>query len=298
MRNLNLDQVQTLVAIADLGTLAAAAQALHLAPPTISLHIRELESRLGASLIERGGRQVRLTSAGLALVEGGRKLLSNADHLGHLVRRKSEGREAVVRIGSSAGVSADLLPALLARLTKRSPGVEITVDILGSVEAIARLQAGALDIGIIAMPQAPCAGVDLVPWRNDPMVAIVPSSWKPPELITPQWLAERPWITFDTTTQMYRLVATWFGQAGLDPRARMHLNYPEAIKSLVETGHAAAILPLGSHGKNGRRTDYVLRPLKPRLTRPLGLAHRAIKNQDLAVQNVLLALREFADGAA
>ena len=39
MRNLNLDQIQTLVAIADLGTFAAAAQALHLAPPTISLHL-------------------------------------------------------------------------------------------------------------------------------------------------------------------------------------------------------------------------------------------------------------------
>ena len=40
MRNLNLDQIQTLIAIADLGTFAAASQALHLAPPTISLHIR------------------------------------------------------------------------------------------------------------------------------------------------------------------------------------------------------------------------------------------------------------------
>jgi len=39
MRNLNLDQLQTLIAIADLGTFAAAAQALHLAPPTVSLHI-------------------------------------------------------------------------------------------------------------------------------------------------------------------------------------------------------------------------------------------------------------------
>ena len=40
MRNLNLDQIQTLIAIADLGTFAAASRALHLAPPTISLHIR------------------------------------------------------------------------------------------------------------------------------------------------------------------------------------------------------------------------------------------------------------------
>jgi len=49
MRSLNLDQVRTLVAIADLGTFAAAAQALHLAPPTVSLHISELESRLRCS---------------------------------------------------------------------------------------------------------------------------------------------------------------------------------------------------------------------------------------------------------
>ena len=49
MRNLNLDQLQTLIAIADLGTFAAAAQALHLAPPTVSLHIKELESRLSTS---------------------------------------------------------------------------------------------------------------------------------------------------------------------------------------------------------------------------------------------------------
>ncbi|RYZ09007.1 MAG: LysR family transcriptional regulator [Comamonadaceae bacterium] len=295
MRNLNLDQVQTLVAIADLGTLAAAAQALHLAPPTISLHLRELESRIGAALVERGRRQVRLTAAGNALVEGGRKLLADADRLGDTVRRKAEGRGAVVHIGSSAGVSAHLLPALLARLALRSPGVDITVDILSSAEAISRLQAGTLDIGIIAMPQMPCAGVKLTPWRHDPMVAVVPRGWKPPKLITPEWLAQRPWISFDPATQMYRLIASWFGRAGLNPRARMHLNYPEAIKSLVEAGHVAAILPLEPHAKAGRRTSYVLRHLQPALTRPLGLAQRATREQDAAVQSVLLALAEFSD---
>ena len=61
MRNLNLDQLQTLITIADLGTFAAAAQALHLAPPTVSMHIKELESRLGAELVVRGRRPVSYT---------------------------------------------------------------------------------------------------------------------------------------------------------------------------------------------------------------------------------------------
>ena len=70
MRNLNLDQLQTLVAIADLGTFAAAAQALHLAPPTVSLHIKELESRMDAQLLVRGRKQAELTAAGQVLVDG------------------------------------------------------------------------------------------------------------------------------------------------------------------------------------------------------------------------------------
>ncbi len=62
MRELNLDQLRTLVAIADLGTFSAAGRALHLAQPTISLHISELESRLDAALLVRGHRRVVATA--------------------------------------------------------------------------------------------------------------------------------------------------------------------------------------------------------------------------------------------
>ena len=53
MREISLDRLRTLVAIADYGSFAAAAQWLHLAPPTVSLHIAELESRIGAPLLSR-----------------------------------------------------------------------------------------------------------------------------------------------------------------------------------------------------------------------------------------------------
>jgi len=54
MREISLDRLRTLVAIADLGSFAKAAQRLHLAPPTVSLHVAELEARIGASLLHRG----------------------------------------------------------------------------------------------------------------------------------------------------------------------------------------------------------------------------------------------------
>ena len=105
MRRLNLDQLQTLVAVADLGTLAAAAQALHLSPPAVSLHIQELEARLDTPLLVRGKRQAQLTPAGALLAEGGRRLLADSEALLRQVRKRAEGFGASVRIGASAGVS-------------------------------------------------------------------------------------------------------------------------------------------------------------------------------------------------
>ncbi|BEP92180.1 LysR family transcriptional regulator [Acidovorax sp. A79] len=299
MRNLNLDQVQTLVAIADLGTLAAAAQALHLAPPTVSLHISELESRLGAALVVRGRRQASLTPAGEALVAGGRRLLAGADEVVEQVRRRAQGLEGLVRLATTAGVSAGLLPRLLERLARQSPGVDVKLDVLSSAEAMARLGAGTLDLAIVAMPQAAGRDVQVRPWRTDPMVALIPPAWDAPAQATPQWLAGQRWMSFGPATQMYRLIAGWFAQAGLNPRPRMELNHPLALRSLVGAGHGVAVLPLEQPGVAGGDVEQdnaglQVRPLSPPLWRELGLARRASQVHDTAILAVWAALESLA----
>jgi DNA-binding transcriptional LysR family regulator len=293
MRSLNLDQLQTLIAIADLGTFAAAAQALHLSPPTVSLHISELESRLGTVLLERGHRRARLTSAGAALVEQGRCLLKGADEAIDQVRRIAEGREGRVRLGTSTGVVVHLLPRVLEALERRSPGIDVELDILGSGETMSRLNAGTLDIGIVALPQAPSAEVQVSAWRSDPMMAYLPPRWEAPEAVTPEWLSQRALISNDSTTLMYRLTAEWFGQAGLTPRARIELNYTEAMKSLVAAGYGAAVLPLERPNDAELHARMQLRPLNPPLTRHLGIVHRAPELLDAATREVLRAVTEF-----
>lgn len=186
MRNLNLDQLQTLVAIADLGTFAAAAQALHLAPPTVSLHIKELESRMQAPLLVRGRRQAELTAAGQVLVEEGRKLLAASDDLIDLVQRRASGRAGVVRVGVSAGVSTRLLPLMLEALGRRSPGVEVRLEAVGSADAMQRLKAGTLDVAIVASPQPASAEVQITPgaatpwWRSCPAPGTRPRASRQP----------------------------------------------------------------------------------------------------------------------
>ena len=294
MRNLNLDQLQTLIAIADLGTFAAAAQALHLAPPTVSLHIKELESRMQAALLIRGRRHAELTLAGDALVSEGRKLLAASDDLIDLVQRRAMGLEGLVKVGVSAGVSTRLLPLMLEALTQRSPGVEVKLEAVGSAEAMQRLRAATLDIAIVASPQPAVANIRLIPWRNDPMVVLLPSSWDAPELVTPEWLAGRRWASFAPATQMHGLIAAWFGQAGFNPRPFLTLSYPGALKSLAAASQSAAILPLEEVQDQRNAADVQIRHLSPQLMRPMAVAHRYLQAPNLAVDSVLQVLEEFA----
>lgn len=290
MHSLNLDQLRTLVAIDELGTLAAAAQALHLAPPTVSLHVSELESRLGLTLLERSPRGAVATAAGRELIERGRRLLKDADEAVDHARRHADGRAGKVRIGTSTSVLAHLLPPVLDELHRRHPGLEVEIEIAGSAQAIERVSARALDIGIVSLPLV-AGALEVTPWRSDPMKAFLPAAWDAPRRLTAQWLAERPLIGNDASTHMSRLVAEWFGRAGLAPRMRIELNHAEAIKSLVAAGYGAAILPFEPQGRNETPIPGVrVHPLQPSLTRRLGLAHRRKDSLDAATLRVLSVL--------
>ena len=293
MRSLNLDQVRTVLAIADLGSFSKAAQALHLAQPTVSLHVRELEQRLGVALVLRRARGLELTPAGSLLVERGRGLLRDADDTLALLRAQTQGRSGRVRIGASTSVLAYVLPPVLARLARDEPGIDLQLQLLGSPDMLRLLRDGALDIGLVSLPIAGAHGLELAHWRSDAMAAFVPPGWDAPATVTPGWLAERPLILNDALTNMQRLTAAWFAAAGEAPRPRIELNYTEAIKTLVAAGYGASVLPVESPHDEMLRERLQVRPLDPPLTRLLGVAARGPAARSPATDRVLAVLATF-----
>lgn len=285
MREISLDRLRTLVAIADLGSFADAARALHLAPPTVSLHVADLEARIGAPLLTRKRGQVRATAIGETLLERARRLLAEADQALDDVQRQVQGLSGRVRLGASTGAIAHLLPQALETLGRHHPGIDVQVAVLTSQETLQRLNEGTLDVGLVALPQPPIDGLLIKPWRRDPVMAFMPASWDAPARVTPAWLATRPLILNDTTTRLSRQTAEWFAAAGLNPRARIQLNYNDAIKSLVAAGYGATLLP---HEATAPQADarIIMRALRPALWRPLGIAHRAEK-VERSTQHVL-----------
>lgn len=273
MRELSLDHLRTLVAIADLGSLANAARALHLAPPTVTVQIAELESRLGGRLLVRGRGPVEATALGERFIARARSLLADADEAVEDVRRQLAGQTGRVRLGASTGAIAHLLPPALERLARDHPGIDVNVQVLTSSDSMARLAAGSLDLAIVALPQAPVRGVRVTALRREAVVAYLPAAWKAPRRLTPQWLSQRPLIMNDSSTQLYRLTAEWFSAAGVHCRPRIELNYNDAIRTLVAAGYGAALLPEEAR-EPAADPRIALRALAPALWRQLGLAVR------------------------
>jgi DNA-binding transcriptional LysR family regulator len=294
MREISLDRLRTLVAIAERGSFARAAQALHLAPPTVSLHIAELERRVGAPLLSRRRNEVRPTAIGESLIEDACRLLADAEQALEHAQRQAQGLGGRVRLGASTGAIAHLLPQALEVLGVQHPGIDVQVVVLTSQETLARLTAGTLDVGLVALPQAPVSGLRIIAWRRDPVMAFLPAHWQSPARVTPKWLAERPLILNDATTRLQRLTAGWFSTEGLHPAPRIQLNYNDAIKSLVAAGYGAALLP---HEASALQPDprIVMRPLRPTLWRQLGLAHRAELGEP-ATRDVLKVLTSLKQG--
>ena len=298
MREISLDRLRTLVAIADLGSFAEAARVLNLAPPTVSLHIAYLESRVGARLLSRTRGRVQPSAIGATLVERARALLADAQQALEDVQRQVQGLAGRVRLGASTGAIAQLLPQALETLNQRHPAIDVQVAVLTSRETLHRLAEGSLEIGLVALPQTAVKQLRIEPWRRDPVMAFLPARGHCPDVVTPAWLAAQPLILNDNTTRLSRLTSDWFASDGHQPVPRIQLNYNDAIKSLVAAGYGATLLP---HEACTPLPDsrIAMRPLKPLLWRQLGIAHRDgdVERSTQHVLDVLWGLSsERADG--
>lgn len=293
MRSLNLDHLKTLVFAVDLGTFSAAAAALHLSQPTVSLHIAELERRLNVPLLLRGSGGVKPTGAGELLVQRARGLLRDARETVEALQRYAAGVSGRVRLGATTSVVTFLLPDVLRSMEKQHPDIDVDIRIVGTFDALADLTRGDLDVALVGTQSVPDELV-VRRWRRDPMLAFIPESWNPPSRVTPKWLADKPLIANDSTTLLYRQTLEWFASAGVTPQPRIELNYTEAMKSLVAAGYGAAILPAEGASADLALPGVRTAALSPALRRETWVVHRALPLMEGAALKLLETLKSLA----
>jgi DNA-binding transcriptional LysR family regulator len=296
MGSLKLDHLHTLARVVELGSFSAAADRLHLSQPAVSLHVRQLERRLGVRLIERVGRRATPTAAGRDLLLHIERI--DAAFAGALEAVASHAAGAVgrVRLGSGATACIYLLPQLLRDLRERHPALEIVVSTGNTPEIVRAVEDNALDVALVTSP-ASGRMLQVTPVLEDEFVAIFPARDAAiPPRATPALLARRPLVLYEPGANTRRLVDDWFRRAHVRPTPVMELGSVEAIKMLVGAGLGCSVLPRMAMATSSR-PRLAVRPIGPRLRRKLAIALRRDKPLHRGLREVVRALTALGDPA-
>ena len=150
---LNLRLVETLVVVAEEGSMSRAASRLHLTQQAVSSQIAQLERSVGDQLLARTSRGVALTPAGTVVVDRGRALLRTADQMSTEVRAVADGRAGRLRVAFKAQSTAHFMPRVVAALDEQAPDVRVDMTSVSTLgEEIALLTAGEVDAAFLWLP--------------------------------------------------------------------------------------------------------------------------------------------------
>src|SRR4029078_4899928 len=152
MAEISLRQLRYFDALARHTHFGRAAANCAVTQPALSMQIKELEAALGATLIERGARQVRLTRFGERAVQRARAILRSVDELGEAARASLDDLAGRLRIGMIPTIAPYLLPSLMGHLAKAYPQLEVHVREALTSKLMQEVVDGRLDAAIVALP--------------------------------------------------------------------------------------------------------------------------------------------------
>ena len=173
-----IKQLQYLVALRQHGHFGRAAESCFVTQSTLSAGIRELESLLGVTLVERTRRVVRFTALGSRIADKALRVLRESDELAGMARAESQPLTGELRMGVIPTIAPFLLPTLLPRLRLRWPQLKLYLREEPSQAACDALHRGQLDCVLLAMPFA-CGEIDSAELFQDRLMLAFPGTESP-----------------------------------------------------------------------------------------------------------------------
>ena len=170
--DLDLDQMRSIVVLAEYLNFGRAAAALYISQPALTKQVHKIEETLGGPLFNRKPRQLTLTRAGEVLVERSRCLLRDAQFAVDESRSAMRGDAGPLRIGFGLPSLATGLPDLVQRFRGRFPGVQISMREMSTPPQLEALQDRTLDVGFVRLP-IQAGEITSIPLFSDRLVIAV-----------------------------------------------------------------------------------------------------------------------------
>jgi LysR family hydrogen peroxide-inducible transcriptional activator len=173
MADLKLKDLRYLVAVADTRHFGQAAARCFVSQPTLSAQLKKLEDYLGVQLIERHPRRIALTEAGVQVVARARRIIEASDEIVSLSQLQRDPLAGRLRMALLPTIGPYLLPLVASRIRRKLPRIELLLYEYQTAPMLEHLQAGDIDVGILALP-VPADGLVEKRLFDEPFVVAVP----------------------------------------------------------------------------------------------------------------------------
>lgn len=240
-----ISQLRCFVAVAEELHFSRAAERLNMTQPPLSRQIQLLEHSVGAQLLDRSSRVVRLTAAGKAFLPEAARILRLSEEAGLMARRVARGEQGSLAIGFTSASGYTLLPEVVRRLRERTPSIALSLKELVSTAQVEALNAGQLDMGLMR-PFTLQGELLSLPIRTEGMLLAVPAleadTW--PQQPTLACLHQRPFIMYSPyeARPFYQMLTARFEREGVVPDVVEHIGQVHTMLALVSAGVGAALV--------------------------------------------------------
>jgi DNA-binding transcriptional LysR family regulator len=273
---MELRQLEYFVAVVEEASFTKAAARVHVAQPGVSAQVRKLEDELGQALLDRSGRQVRLTDAGAAVLPYARAALAAAGSARLAVQDLTGLLRGRVAVGMVNASSVTEMPELVAEFHQRYPAVEISLSEASSDQLLEGLRAGRLDLALLGSVAGPPAGIATHVVVDARLVAAVPhgDALRSRASVSLEAICERALIGLPRGSGLRSCVDAACTAAGLQPRFLFEASNLNVVAELARRGLGVAILP-ESFAVANRRTLHAVAITRPSLRARLQFAWRS-----------------------
>ena len=241
---MNIRQIETFMAVAELGSFRRAAEVLHRSPSAVSVHVQQLEAELGLPLLERTTRRVGLTPAGRTLLSRCKSVMTELRGVAEELKEESTLRRGRVAIGCAPSISMHRLPPIIAEYQERYPGVTLQLHECFATRMYDDVLERVTDFAVGPRLDG-LKDFAFRPVMADPVVAILPNTrrWKGRRTVRLEELANEPQVSISRESAMRSLIEDAFKARGIAFAPRFEVLHHQTLFSLVENGLGVTLLP-------------------------------------------------------
>jgi DNA-binding transcriptional LysR family regulator len=241
-----LKHLQYLTALARERHFARAAAACHVTQPTLSAGIKQLEEQLGLLVVQRGQRFEGFTDGGERVLAWAQRITADAESLEQEASRLRQALEGRLRLGV-VPAALPAVPVLASPLTRRYPGITLTVVSSTSIDIQSGLDEFRLEAGITYLDDEPLSRVRTIPMFRERYLLVTPAGGPLGARARVTWreAASLPLCLLTPDMQNRRIINSHFVQAGVTARPSLETNSVFTLCTLVRSGYWSSVLPYG-----------------------------------------------------